>query len=71
FDYESDYIDYSWPKQKFAVILEQTMLITFEDQSRWAIENNLTDITQVPNYLNYIYLDALEKVNPEAVTIIR
>ncbi len=71
FDYESDYIDYSWPNQEFAVILEQAMLITFEDQARWRIEHGLTDTTEVPNYLNYIHLDALEEVKPEAVTIIR
>ena len=71
FDYESDYIDYSWPKQEFAVILEQAMLITFEDQARWRIKQGLTDATEVPNYLYYIYMDALEKVKPEAVKIIR
>ena len=71
FDYESDYMDYSWPKQEFAVILEQAMLIAFEDQARWRIDNNLTDATRVPNYLDYIYLDALEKVKPEAIGIIR
>ena len=31
FDYESDYMDYSWPNQEFVVTLEQAMLITFED----------------------------------------
>jgi len=46
------------------------MLITMRDQSRWAIKNNLTDATEVPNYLDYIYLDALEEVKPEAVGII-
>ena len=71
FDYESDYIDYSWPKQEFAVILEQAMLITFEDQARWRIKQGLTDATEVPNYLYYIYMDALEKVKPEAIGIIR
>ncbi len=70
FDYESDYIEYSWPKQEFAVVLEQAMLITMRDQSRWAIKNNLTDATEVPNYLDYIYMDALEAVKPEAVGII-
>jgi len=70
FDYESDYIEYSWPKQEFAVVLEQAMLITMRDQSRWAIKNNLTDATEVPNYLDYIYIDALEEVKPEAVGII-
>ncbi len=71
FDYESDYIDYSWPKQEFAVILEQAMLIAFEDQARWRIGNNLTEATEVPNYLDYIYMDALEEVKSEAVGIIR
>ncbi len=70
FDYESDYMEYSWPKQEFAVVLEQAMLITLRDQSRWAIKNNLTDATEVPNYLDYIYMDALEEVKPEAVGII-
>ena len=71
FDYESDYIDYSWPKQEFAVVLEQAMLIAFEDQARWRIKQGLTDATEVPNYLYYIYMDALEKVKPEAIGIIR
>ena len=70
FDYESDYIDYSWPKHEFAVILEQAMLISLEDQARWRIQNKLTDATEVPNYLDYIYMDALEEIKPEAVTII-
>ncbi len=71
FDYESDYIDYSWPNQEFGVTLEQAMLITFEDQARWRIKQGLTEATEIPDYLDYIYLDALEEVKPEAVRIIR
>ena len=71
FDYESDYMDYSWPKQEYAVTLPQAMLILLEDQARWRIEQGLTDTTEVPNYLGFIYLDALEEVKSEAVTIIR
>ncbi len=70
FDYEQDYIDYSWPKQEFAVVLEQAMLVWFESITRWRIKNNLVEATEVPNYLDYIYMDALEKVKPEAVGII-
>ena len=70
FNYESDFIDYSWSKQEFVVILGQAMLITFEDQARWRIKHRLTEATEVPNYLDYTYLDALEKVKPEAVGII-
>ncbi len=71
FDYEADYIEYSWPRQEFAVILEQAMLITFEDQARWRIENNLTNKTTVPNYLDFIYFDGLEAVKPKAISVIR
>jgi NitT/TauT family transport system substrate-binding protein len=71
FDYESDYMDYSWPKQEFTVVLEQAMLSVLEDQARWRIENGLTDDTSVPNFLEFLYLDALEVTKPEAVTIIR
>ncbi len=68
---DSAYLEYSWPKQTFVVTLQQAMLITFEAQARWRIKNNLTDATEIPNYLDYIYIDALEEVKPEAVTIIR
>jgi len=46
-------------------------LTLFEDQARWSIENNLTSASKIPNYLDFIYLDALEAVKPEVVTIIR
>ncbi|MFC1756759.1 ABC transporter substrate-binding protein [Patescibacteria group bacterium] len=71
FGYESDYIDYSWPKQEFSVVLPQSIILVFEDIARWRIKNGLTDAIKVPNYLNYIYLDALGAVKPDAVTIIR
>ncbi len=71
FDYEQAYVEYSWPKQEYAVMLEQAMFTAFEEQARWRIERGLTDATEVPNYLDYMYLDALEEVKPEAVTVIR
>jgi len=64
-------IDKLWDDHEFRLSLSQTLVITLEDQARWAIKNKLTDKTEVPNYLDYIYTDALEKVKPEAVTIIR
>jgi NitT/TauT family transport system substrate-binding protein len=59
-----------WGIYNFKIALGQFLLVAFEDQARWAIKNNLTDKTEVPNYLNYIYFDALEAVKPEACTII-
>ncbi|MEE8481005.1 MAG: hypothetical protein V3T59_07170, partial [Desulfobacterales bacterium] len=60
-----------WDDFKFQLMLDQAIIITLEDEARWAIDNNLTDATEVPNYMNYIYFDALEEIKPKAVTVIR
>ena len=60
-----------WPDINLKISLEQSLLVTLEAEARWAIKNKLTDKTEVPNYLDYIYFDALEEVKPEAVGIIR
>jgi NitT/TauT family transport system substrate-binding protein len=56
---------------EFQLVLYQSILITLKDEARWVINNDLTDKTEVPNYLDYVYVDALEEVKPEAVMIIR
>ncbi len=66
-----EYIESVWSDFHFVVDLTQSMVITMEDQARWMMKNNLTDKTEVPNYLDIIYLDALEEVKPEAIRIIR
>jgi ABC-type nitrate/sulfonate/bicarbonate transport system substrate-binding protein len=60
-----------WDDFKFKISLDQSLLVTLEDEARWAIENDLTDAKEVPNYLDYIHLNTLEKVKPEAIGIIR
>jgi len=70
-DLENESMIVLWEDFIFEISLEQSLIITLEDEARWAIKNNLTDKTEVPNYLDYIHLDALEAVKPEAITIIR
>lgn len=69
--YDNDYINYVWPNIAFKLSLEQELILIFENVTRWAIENKLTDKTTVPNYLEYIYFDALNALKPEAVNVIR
>jgi len=64
-----DLLEELWDIYHFAVTLDQSLLLTLEDEARWAIKNQLTDGTDVPDYLNYIYLKALQAVKPEAVGI--
>jgi NitT/TauT family transport system substrate-binding protein len=59
-----------WPSYRFNIALDQGLVLALEDETRWAITNKLTDRTDMPNYLDYIYLDALEAVAPSAVTVI-
>ena len=41
-----------------------------QDESQWLIQNNLTTATAIPNFLNYVYVNGLESVNPDAVNIV-
>jgi len=67
---DREVMDALWDEFVFEISLQQSLIITLEDEARWAIKNNLTDKTEVPNYLDYIYLDALYELKPEAVNII-
>ena len=58
-----------WDEFVFKLFLDQSILLSLEDQARWAIRNKLTDVTKVPNYLDFIYPEALKAVNPGAVSI--
>lgn len=54
----------------FELKLDQSLLLALDDQTRWAIKNGLVEGDVVPNYLDYIYFDALQDVKPDAVTMI-
>lgn len=64
-------VDRIWPNLNFKVSLDQSLLGALEDEARWAIKNKLVDATEIPDYLDFIHIEALEAVKPEAVTIIR
>ncbi|MGD9577622.1 MAG: ABC transporter substrate-binding protein [Syntrophorhabdus sp.] len=66
---DKDIMKTVWSDFRFRLFLDQTLLIALEDEARWAIRNKLTDVKKVPNYLNYIYADALKEVSPAAVSI--
>jgi NitT/TauT family transport system substrate-binding protein len=68
--WSKDYTDHQWPRMKFMVKLPQTLLGVLEDQAAWRISNGLSE-GKPPEFLNYIHFTCLEKLKPEAVTIIR
>lgn len=60
-----------WAITSYSITLDQQLLLALEDESRWAIKGGLTRARKVPNYLDFIYLDGLASVKPEAVRILR
>jgi len=60
-----------WNDCNYHVVFDQTLLITLEDETRWAIKNKLTEQTDMPDYRSFIHLDSLMAVKPEAVKMNR
>ena len=60
-----------WNAFNYHVVQDQTLLITLEDETRWAMKNNLTDRTDMPDYLSFIHLDSLRAIKPEAIKMNR
>ncbi len=67
---DKENLENEWDDYTFELSLYQSLLITLEAEARWAIKTGLTDKKEVPNYLNYIYLNALDELKPQALTII-
>lgn len=67
---ERNLLEGIWSDLFFQVTLGQSLLVSLEDQTRWALENRLLKAAK-PNYLDFIHADALKSVKPEALTIIR
>lgn len=50
--------------------LDQSLILTLEDEARWAIENGRTSAEEIPNFLFHIYPASLRSVRPERVRIL-
>jgi NitT/TauT family transport system substrate-binding protein len=59
-----------WPQHQFSLTLDQGLVAAMEDEARWMIEHDLAPEENVPNFLDYIYIDGLEVVKPDAVNVI-
>ncbi len=69
-NYTDGYMSTVWTNQQISLSLDQSMMLAMQDESRWLISNSLTNATSIPNFLNYIYLDGLNSVKTNSVTII-
>lgn len=61
--------DFTLADYNFDLYLGQNLLLAMEDEARWAIEERLSDLREVPNFLPLFYPDGVRAVAPSAVTL--
>ena len=66
---QQDFIDWIWPDYLFKLSLHHSLLLSLENQARWAIGNNLTDQRTIPVFMDIIDKRALMAVLPESVSL--
>lgn len=54
----------------FSLSLDQSLILTMEDEARWMIKNNLTAEREIPDFRDYIYTRGLDDVKPGSVSVI-
>jgi hypothetical protein len=59
------------PLFRFKVGLDPSLQLVLEDESRWARTQWPEKYKSMPNFLDYIYPDALLAVAPERLRLIR
>lgn len=60
-----------WDAFNYRVVLDQTLLLTLEDETRWAMKSGQAKQAAMPDYLSFIHLDSLKAVKPEAIRMNR
>ena len=70
-NYDDAYLDAMQSNHQYSLTLDRSLVAAMEDEARWMISNNLTTEKQVPDFLDYIYMDGLKAIKPNAVNIIR
>ena len=60
-----------WPHLDLRVTLPQSLLLSLEDEARWARASKLMDAAEPPNFLPLVAPAPLAQLRAEAVTVIR
>lgn len=55
----------------YGLSLDQSLLLALDDQTRWAYQRQIITNRATPNYLDYLRPQALQAIQPSAISIIR
>jgi len=60
-----------WGDISLNVQLPQSLILAMEDEARWVRDSKLVEAKTLPNYLDFIHIEALKSVRSRSVGIIR
>lgn len=60
----------NWPHTRFELQLTQDLLVLMEREARFAMDKHLIEKRKMPNFLDYLYFPAMDRVKPQAVSIV-
>jgi ABC-type nitrate/sulfonate/bicarbonate transport system substrate-binding protein len=63
-------LEQAWAELRKEVDLRQSLLITLEDEARWAMARGYAPLRPLPNFLSHLSLEALLAVQPGRVTVV-
>ena len=64
-NFESQFIQLAWKDYQFQLFLDQSILLSLEQQARWLQFNEIINPVTTPNFLNLIYFEYLEYRIPQ------
>jgi NitT/TauT family transport system substrate-binding protein len=61
----------TWADARLSVTLDQSLLLALEDGSRWAMKGGLVPPRPIPDFREFVYLEGLRSLRPEAVRLVK
>ena len=67
---DQTFVEWIWPRFKYRLALDRSLLKTLEAEARWARQEGQVKAERSPNYLDYIHSGPLRQVRPSAVGLV-
>lgn len=67
---DNNFINWIWDDFHFNLSLDQSLVITLENEAAWASENNIIKDKKKTNFLTFFDFAAMKKISPDSITII-
>jgi ABC-type nitrate/sulfonate/bicarbonate transport system substrate-binding protein len=68
---EAAHLRETWADTTLSVTLDQSLLLALEDESRWAMKIGLVPARRIPDFREFVYVEGLRSVRPEAVRLVK